>query len=83
MCYSLPKVWLGRIQKYWDKIMPADFPHSSSEFSFKFDSEKTTEAVNKFNNEFGTEESVVNTLIPEGNFVSNYLGVYNVTGTPG
>ena len=83
MCYSLPKVWLGRIQKYWDKIMPADFPHSSSEFSFKFDSEKTTEAVNKFNNEFGTEESVVNTLIPEGNFVSNYFGVYNVTGTPG
>ena len=21
MCYRLPKIWLGRIQKYWDKIM--------------------------------------------------------------
>lgn len=83
MCYTLPKVWLGRIQKYWDKIMPADFPHSSSEFSFKFDTEEVSAAVVKFEEELGTEESVISTLIPEGNFLTNYFGTYNVTGVPG
>lgn len=83
MCYSLPKIWLGRIQKYWDKIMPADYPASSSVFTLKFDTAEITSAVEKFEEEIGTEESVTKDIIPEGTVVSNYIGTYNVDGTPG
>ena len=48
MCYRLPKIWLGRIQKYWDKIMPSDYPVSDSVFALKFDTEEITAAVVKF-----------------------------------
>ena len=53
MCYKLPKIWLGRIQKYWDKIMPNDYPVSDSVFALKFDTEEITAAVVKFEDEIG------------------------------
>lgn len=83
MCYTLPKIWMGRIQKYWDKIMPAGYPVSTSKFSLKFADEEVKSAVDKFENELGTEESVVTGLIPEGTYVDKYIGVYDVEGTPG
>jgi hypothetical protein len=46
MSYTLPKIWQGRIQKYWDKIMPTGYPVSDSTFELKFDSEEVTAAVN-------------------------------------
>ena len=52
---KLPKLLLGRIQKYWDRIMPADYPYSSSEFSLKFDTDEIKAAVEKFENELETE----------------------------
>ena len=83
MCYMLPKLWMGRIQKYWDKIMPNDFPASDSTFNIKFDTEEQTAAVTKLEKELGTEDSVVSSFIPEGTVVSGYIGTYDVKGTPG
>ena len=83
MCYRLPKIWLGRIQKYWDKIMPNDYPVSDSVFALKFDTEEITAAVVKFEDEIGKPESVVTEVIPEGNVLSEYVGTYDVKGTPG
>lgn len=83
MCYKLPKIWLGRIQKYWDKIMPSDYPASDSVFALKFDTEEITAAVVKFEDEIGKPESVVTEVIPEGNVLAEYIGTYDVKGTPG
>lgn len=83
MCYTLPKIWKGRIQKYWDKIMPSGFPASDSIFTLTFDTPEIKAAVDKFEEEMGTEESVVATLIPEGTYSDSYIGVYNVEGIPG
>lgn len=83
MCYSLPKIWAGRIQKYWDKIMPSGFPKSESTFALKFDTPEITSAVTKFENEIGTTESVANKFAPAGTVVSDYVGTYDVKGTPG
>ena len=83
MCYRLPKIWLGRIQKYWDKIMPNDYPVSDSVFALKFDTEEITAAVVKIEEEIGKPESVVTEVIPEGNVLSEYVGTYDVKGTPG
>lgn len=83
MCYVLPKLWMGRIQKYWDKIMPSDFPASDSIFDLKFDTEEETAAVVEFENTIGTSESIAIGLVPEGTVVSNYIGTYDVKGTPG
>ena len=77
---KLTKLLLGRIQKYWDRIMPADYPYSSSEFSLKFDTDEIKAAVEKFENELETEESVVLSVLPENTFVSKYIGVYEVKG---
>lgn len=82
MCYTLPKIWLGRIQKYWDKMIPTDFPKSSSEFSLKFD-EETKSVVEDFENKLSTEESPITEFIPENNYVKSYIGIYDVTGTVG
>ena len=40
MDYKLPKIWMGRIQKYWDKFIPKGFPVSSSKFSLKYETEE-------------------------------------------
>lgn len=80
MFYTLPKIWQGRIKKYWDRTIPGDFPASKSKFDLKFDTQDEIDAVNKFEEELGTEESVVNEFMPEGNFLSGYLGIYDVNG---
>ena len=69
MCYMLPKLWMGRIQKYWDKIMPNDFPASDSTFNIKFDTEEQTAAVTKLEKELGTEDSVVSSFISESSLL--------------
>ena len=43
MDYKLPKIWMGRIQKYWDKFIPKGFPVSSSKFSLKYETEEIKE----------------------------------------
>ena len=83
MCYTLPKIWQERVPKYWEKYMPANYPKSSSEFSFKFDTEEETAAVKTFEEQLGTDESVVPEIIGEENFVSDYFGTYDVKGEAG
>ncbi|MBR6289364.1 MAG: hypothetical protein IKR19_08515 [Acholeplasmatales bacterium] len=83
MCYTLPKVWQERVPKYWDQFMPANYPKSSSEFSFKFDTEEETAAVKTFEDQLNTEESVVPGIIGEENFVSDYFGTFDVKGEAG
>ena len=80
--YTLPKIWQGRIKKFWDRTIPGDFPASKAKFDLKFDTQDETDAVAKFEEELGTEESVVikEELIPEGTFVSGSLGIYDVNG---
>lgn len=83
MYYTLPKIWMGRIQKYWDKIMPTGFPKSSSEFSFKFDTEEIKSAVESMEVGLDSEDSIIKTLIPEGTVISGYTGTYDVKGEAG
>lgn len=83
MEYSLPKIWMGRIQKYWDKFVPTGFPVSSSKFSVKYENEEIKTAVETMENTIGTEDSPIAEIIPENSFVSEYLGTYDVEGTPG
>jgi hypothetical protein len=79
MCYTLPKIWQARIQKYWDKVMPANYPKSDSVFSLTFDNAEDKAAVTEFEETIKSEESVVATSIPEGHFFTEYLGCYDVT----
>ena len=81
--YILPKIWLQRIQKYWDITIPTDIPESSSEFNFDYtDNEKS--AIEEMEENLNTEESIVKPEdIPENEALSEYLGTYNVEGTPG
>ena len=48
--HELPKIWMGRIQKYWDKLVPSDYPISSSSFSTSFKSDAAAIAVAKMEN---------------------------------
>lgn len=83
MCYTLPKIWMGRIQKYWDKIVPSDYPVSGSSFKTTFTSDAAAVAVEKMENEINSDKCVALEAIPENTFVSNYVGTYDVEGTPG
>lgn len=78
----LPKIWLGRVDKYWDKKVPTDFPKSSSEFSLKFDAVEKP-AVDEFLETFGTEESPIFSILPENSYISEFIGIYNVDGKSG
>lgn len=81
--HELPKIWMGRIQKYWDKFVPSGYPISSSSFSTSFKSDAAAVAVAKMEDEIVGENCVALKVIPENTYVSNYVGVYDVEGTPG
>jgi hypothetical protein len=83
MYYTLPKIWLCRVQKYWDKIIPNDYPESNSDFSLRFDSQEIRDAVLDMENHINTEDSVIINQLPEDTYLSNYVGTYNVSGVPG
>lgn len=80
--YTLPKIWAARVQKYWDKIIPSDYPESSSEFNVNLKDEDKP-AVEKMEDELGTEDSAINAFVEEGNYVSNYYGTWDVEGEAG
>lgn len=81
--HELPKIWMGRIQKYWDKFVPSDYPISSSSFSTSFKSDAAVVAVAKMEDEVVSENCIALEVIPENTYVSKYVGVYDVEGTPG
>lgn len=79
----LPKLWLQRIQRIWDKTVPTDYPKSSSEFSLKFDSE-IKDIIVEMENNIGSEASIITSdMIPENNILGGYLGTYDVQGVVG
>ena len=80
----LPKLWLQRIPRYWDAVVPAGYPATSSEFSLKFESEEAAVAVKDMEEKLNTEESIITAeMIPEGRRVGTYLGTYDVKGVAG
>lgn len=80
----LPKIWLGVIQRYWDKKVPTNIPASSSEFSLTFSSPEVAKVVADMESNVDTENSVIKEeMIPENTFVSSYLGTYDVQGEVG
>lgn len=79
---ELPRIYLGRIQKYWDRIIPTTFPHSSSVFATDFRGNEK-EAVDTMEAELTTEHSVITPFVPEGSYVAEYAGVYDVDAKPG
>ena len=81
MCYTLPKIWMGRIQKYWDRIIPSDYPASGSTFSTKFKSDEAAVAVEKMENEIHTENCVAINAIPENTYVFLIQTEINVANT--
>ena len=81
--HELPKIYMGRIQKYWDKVLPSNIPLSGSTFKTTFTSDAAAVAVETMENEVNTESCIALEAIPENTFVSKYVGVYDVEGTPG
>lgn len=80
----LPKLWLQRISKFWDKVVPEDYPETSSEFSLKFSSDEVSNAVKSMEDELNTENSIITEdMISEGERLGGYLGTYDVSGTAG
>ena len=71
----LPKLWLARIQKYWDIKIPTGYPDSSSIFSFATGDAKA--AVIDMESHLDTEDSIIDPeSIPDRQAVGNYLGSY-------
>jgi hypothetical protein len=80
----LPKIYLAVIPKYWYYPIPSDIPESSSTFSLKYDKDSEYDAVKEMEANLNTEDSIVTPEdIPENDTLSQYLGTYNVVGTPG
>ena len=79
MKYSLPKLWLARIPEIWDRTLPANFPKSSSEFSLSYGKQEILDAVMEMEANLGTDESIIDSVVPEGSVCSGYLGTYDVT----
>ena len=85
MSMILPKLWLARIPKYWDRIIPKNYPESTSEFSVMYSTQEIAKAVEEMEKNVNTEESVLNNeeFVAENTFVSDYLGTYDVSGASG
>lgn len=79
----LPKCWIAKIAKYWEKIMPTGYPKSSSSFLFVTDAEDKA-AVIDMEEKLGTDESIIDPeSVPENMAVGSYLGAYDVVANVG
>lgn len=81
-----PKCWVAAVPKFWNEEIPSDYPtDTGSEFSLNFDSKEDRLAVQEMESKLGSEESIITEeMLPnEYSMVGNYLGTYNVIGTPG
>ena len=74
----LPKIWLAKIPRYWEKRVPKGYPAGTSEFSLPEVTEEKV-AIEEMEAKIGTEESIVSPdVIPEHEAVGKYLGSYFV-----
>lgn len=80
----LPKLWLQRIQRYWDLKIPDDYPkNTAAEFSLTFENETIAKAVKTMEDNLNTKKSIITEdMIPETKRLGDYIGTYNVTGEP-
>jgi hypothetical protein len=78
--FILPKCWLQRIDKYWDRTVPTDYPESESSFSLTFESQDIKEAVKIMESNLTTDDSIVSAVtLAEHTILGSYVGTYNVT----
>ena len=74
----LPKIWLAKIPRYWEKRVPKGYPAGTSEFSLPEVTEEKV-AIEEMEAKIGTEESIVSPdVVPEHEAVGKYLGSYFV-----
>ena len=74
----LPKIWLARIPRYWEKRVPKGYPVTASEFYLPEVYEDKV-AIEEMESKIGTEESIIDPeVVPEHEAVGNYLGSYFV-----
>lgn len=79
----LPKLWLARLQKYWEAKIPTDFPKSSSQFDFVTAPDEKA-AVKEMESKLDTEESIIKPEdIPTNEAIGDYLGTYDCIGEAG
>ena len=88
----LPKLWLQYIQRYWDRKVPEDYPKDTGvKFSTYFESKEVQDAVNEMEKNLVDEEKSIlvtskeeeQKVIKEGQAIDEYIGTYDVSGTPG
>lgn len=79
----LPWIYTGRVFKYWEKLMPTDYPESSSEFSLTFKSEEEKSAVEELEDTINDPDGVVAQAIPATEYLRDYVGTYDVVAEPG
>ena len=82
----LPKIWLERIQKYWETEIPKDLPKAeegkATEFDNKLSAEDKTDVSTLVENT-KSEDSPVIKAAPKNTYVKDVVSTYNVTATKG
>ena len=77
----LPHLWTEYLREMWNRSVPTDYPESTSEFSIDFGDDKS--AVAEMESNLDTEESVITEHVEDNEFVTRYVGTFEVTGEPG
>ena len=82
----LPKIWLERIQKYWETEIPKDLPKAEEGKATEFDNKLSAEdkaAVSALVENTKSEDSPVVKAAPKNTYVKDVVSTYNVTATKG
>ena len=82
----LPKIWLERIQKYWETEIPKDLPKAEEGKATEFDNKLSAEdkaAVSTLVENTKSEDSPVVKAAPKNTYVKDVVSTYNVTATKG
>ena len=82
----LPKIWLERIQKYWETEIPKDLPKVEEGKAIEFDNKLSAEdktAVSTLVENTKSEDSPVIKASPKNTYVKDVVSTYNVTATKG
>lgn len=82
----LPKIWLERIQKYWETEIPKDLPKAEEGKATEFDNKLSAEdktAVSTLVENTKSEDSPIIKVAPKNTYVKDVVSTYNVTATKG
>lgn len=70
---------LQYIEKYWTKTVPTDYPETDVVFSTRFSIEEQ-DVVREMEQGLGTDTDITSEFVPEGTYVSDYVGTFNLSG---